>query len=215
MVFLFKFLYTQNMFKKALLTLIASIFFAESLFAVNAYYFAPSYPGEKTRQGNIIDSNKNEAKSNGFPVGSVLEVTDKKSGRSVVVTVIDTLTSSALNSDIDLTSAALSELDSYGDGVLDVSLRLIWAPEEVAENEDSYTGWYEFRTNPYTNRKEAFTAYERLIRNGFKPRVEMENGEITIIIPYIREFDKEAQRRNIYLAGIDEVSLIETPSPLS
>ena len=84
-----------------------------------ASYYHPKFNGRKTATGEIFNNQQMTAASNHYPLGSKVKVTNKRTGKSVIVKVNDRM--SPNNSRIiDLTERAAKELCFLEEGTCTV-----------------------------------------------------------------------------------------------
>ncbi len=74
-----------------------------------ASYYHPKFNGRKTATGEIFSNQHMTGASNHFPLGTLVKVTNKKTGKSVIVKVNDRMAPNN-NRVIDLTEKAAREL---------------------------------------------------------------------------------------------------------
>lgn len=89
-----------------------------------ASWYGPGFHGKKTASGEIYDMHKMTAAHKRLPLGTKLEVTNKRTGKTVVVTVNDRGPFHG-NRILDLSHAAASQLGVLKSGVADVTIRAI------------------------------------------------------------------------------------------
>ncbi len=89
-----------------------------------ASYYADKFNGRNTASGETFDNNKYTAAHRELPFGTMVEVTNLKNKRSVIVKINDR---GPFSKDriIDLSKKAASDLDFIRDGVVKVSVRVI------------------------------------------------------------------------------------------
>lgn len=90
----------------------------------SASWYGPGFHGKKTASGEIYDMHKMTAAHKRLPLGTKLEVTNKRTGKTVVVTVNDRGPFHG-NRILDLSHAAASQLGVLKSGVADVTIRAI------------------------------------------------------------------------------------------
>ncbi|QQR92028.1 MAG: septal ring lytic transglycosylase RlpA family protein [Myxococcales bacterium] len=94
-----------------------------------ASYYHDSLHGNTTANGDIYDKNKLTAASRTLPFGTLVRVTRKDNGRSVVVRINDRGPfADPERRIIDLSRAAAEELDMIRAGVVDVRLEFLKVP---------------------------------------------------------------------------------------
>ncbi|MDO4777465.1 MAG: septal ring lytic transglycosylase RlpA family protein [Cardiobacteriaceae bacterium] len=89
-----------------------------------ASWYGPGFHGKKTASGEIYDMHKMTAAHKRLPLGTKLEVTNKRTGKSIIVTVNDRGPFHG-NRIIDLSHAAASKLGVLKSGVANVTIRAI------------------------------------------------------------------------------------------
>lgn len=91
---------------------------------VEASYYGDEFAGRPTASGEIFDPSLMTAAHRTLPLGSVVEVTDAHSGRSVTVRINDR---GPFHGDraIDLSAAAAERIGMIASGTGEVSLRLL------------------------------------------------------------------------------------------
>jgi rare lipoprotein A len=92
-----------------------------------ASWYGHPYHGRGTASGEIYDMNKLTAASRALPLGSLVEITNLRNGRSVEVRVNDRMPPASARV-IDLSRAAAAELHAIRAGVIPVRLRVVSAP---------------------------------------------------------------------------------------
>ncbi|MDO5090077.1 MAG: septal ring lytic transglycosylase RlpA family protein [Cardiobacteriaceae bacterium] len=90
----------------------------------SASWYGPGFHGKKTASGEIYDMHKMTAAHKRLPLGTKLEVTHKRTGKTIIVTVNDRGPFHG-NRIIDLSHAAASQLGVLKSGVADVTIRAI------------------------------------------------------------------------------------------
>ena len=92
-----------------------------------ASWYGHPYHGRRTASGEIYDMNKLTVASRALPLGSLVEITNLRNGRSVEVRVNDRMPPASARL-IDLSRAAAAELQAVRTGVIPVRLRVVSAP---------------------------------------------------------------------------------------
>lgn len=104
-------------------TLIISI----GLFTLTSFYestwYGKAFHGNYTKSGEIFDKNKLTCASNKFPLGSILKITNKENGKSVVVRCNDT--GSMPMHVIDLSEGAFKKIADLKTGRVKVQIKII------------------------------------------------------------------------------------------
>lgn len=89
-----------------------------------ASWYGPGFHGKKTASGEIYDMHKMTAAHKRLPLGTKLEVTNQRTGKTIIVTVNDRGPFHG-NRIIDLSHAAASQLGVLRSGVANVTIRAI------------------------------------------------------------------------------------------
>lgn len=86
-----------------------------------------SYPfhGKRTSNGEIYNMNALTAAHWTIPLNSIVEVTNVKNGRKVLVRINDRLPPNRKGRIIDLSKCAARQLDMFVDGIVPVTLRIV------------------------------------------------------------------------------------------
>ena len=204
----------KDMNRKRIIIVLALILASASIYADKAYWYTNTIYGERTDSGALFNDDEYSAASDSFKLNSVVEITNLETDDSVVVIINDTLPKTAEGRTIAVTRKAAEELGILQAGIADVDIRLIRGEmlldEEKAE-EDS--GWYSYDLGLFETDKDAYKVYTRLLRNNQKPKVRIEDGKIRIILPFIREFDREDAEIAIALSGVADPIASKAESP--
>lgn len=96
-----------------------------------ASWYGKGFEGKLTASGYVYDSNQFTCASNDYPFGTVLKVTNKENGKSVLVVVTDRGGFEKYGRKIDLSKAAFSKIASTGHGLIDVKI-------EVASDKNTF-----------------------------------------------------------------------------
>ncbi len=86
-----------------------------------ASYYANSFVGRKTANGEIFSQEKLTCASNVYPLGTWLKVTNLRNGKSVIVKVNDRM-HPKMNRVVDLSKLAAQELNMIKSGVTQVQV---------------------------------------------------------------------------------------------
>lgn len=206
--------YTQNMKKYGIALILIIAFASLSLSADRVYWYTDTSSDARTDNGAIFSNTAYNAASNDYKLNSVIEITDNATGETVVVMVNNRLPSTVEGRTIAITEAAAKELGIYEKGIADVSVRLIRGEILLDGIEkDLESGWYSYDLGLFDSDRDAGKVYTRLIRNGLKPKAISEDGKVRLIIPYVREFDRESAEIAIALSGVAEPKASKTESP--
>jgi rare lipoprotein A len=85
-----------------------------------ATYYHDKFHGRKTASGEIYDKKLFTAASNVYPLGTILRITNKANGRSIVVKVNDR--GNLYNRTLDLSKEAFGYLSPFDVGVIDITI---------------------------------------------------------------------------------------------
>jgi rare lipoprotein A len=87
-------------------------------------WYGPKFNGKKTASGEKFDSTKFTAAHKTLPFGTKLKITDKKSGKNVIVTVTDRgpFVKSRV---LDISSSAAQELGVINKGVFTAEIEIL------------------------------------------------------------------------------------------
>lgn len=94
-----------------------------------ATYYSNKLHGRHTSDGGIYDKNGLTCAHRTLPFGTMLKVTSKKNGKSVIVKVTDRGPWSK-RFVIDLSWAAAQQLEMIRSGVIDVEIEVVEAPKK-------------------------------------------------------------------------------------
>jgi hypothetical protein len=167
-----------------------------------------------TESGAIYSDVAYSAASNDYKLNSVVELTDTKTERSVVVMITDTLPKTVEGRTIAITPIAAEELGILKKGLTDVSIKLIKGEMILDEADaDLESGWYKYDLGLFDSSKEVQKIYARLLRNKLKPEISIEDDKIRIIIPFVREFERDDAEIAIALSGVADPVASKTYSP--
>lgn len=102
-------------FLTVLMVLLFSLTFAQR--SGTASYYHDKYDGRKAANGSTFRQSELTCASNLYKLGTKLRVTNKESGKSVIVTVTDRMGASRI---VDLSKRAFSQIASLKRGLLRV-----------------------------------------------------------------------------------------------
>lgn len=105
----------MNLHQKITATLLGLSFFlcsAEKVYSQSATYYHPSLVGRIKANGRPYNPNAMTAASNNYRLGTRVKVTNRKTGKSVVVTITDRCG----NCSIDLSRAAFQQIANLKQG---------------------------------------------------------------------------------------------------
>ena len=108
--------------------LIFMFLLTQVVFAKKASWYGKGFEGKQTASGYIYNSAEYTCASNVYKFGTVLKVTNRENGRSVLVVVTDTGSfSKKYHRDIDLSKSAfkkIAEKHQLGEGLLNVDIKV-------------------------------------------------------------------------------------------
>lgn len=111
----------RNLFSTLSLTLLMSFSTTTIVEAQSATYYHPSLAGRTKANGQPYNPNALTAASNSYKLGTRVKVTNRKTGRSVVVTITDRCG----NCSIDLSTAAFRQIAPLKQGRVSVKVNRI------------------------------------------------------------------------------------------
>lgn len=79
--------------------------------------------GNITKSGEVFKSNKMTCASNKFPIGSILKITNKKNGKSVIVRCNDC--GKMKDNIIDLSKGAFKKIAKLEEGIIKIKVSII------------------------------------------------------------------------------------------
>jgi len=91
---------------------------------VKASYYHDKFHGRKTATGDIYRHHLLTAASNMYKLGTKLLITNKRNGKSVIVTVNDRMAAHMKNR-VDLSQAAFKQIGHLGTGLLHVMIEVV------------------------------------------------------------------------------------------
>ncbi len=198
--------------KKTLSFFVLFMLVTLSLSAERASWFVSDREEYVLATSEIFSDDAHAARSNIYPIGTVLSVHSDKTGLDSVVIVSDK-THEVMNSEIlELSAAALKELGLFETSGGDVSISVIKEGNEDSKA-DEESGWLRYITEPYDNADACFVAYSRLIRNGLNPSIVMSDGLLSIEVRHIREYQRDDIEKRIALSGIERTELKAEANP--
>ena len=116
-----------NLFKLITLTSLTIPFLLASMNtqAATASFYGERFHLKRTASGEIFDMNKMTCASNTHKLGTKLRVTNKETGKSVVVKVNDTGGFSKYGRTLDLSKAAFSKIADIKHGLVKVDIKVL------------------------------------------------------------------------------------------
>ena len=115
------------MFKLITLTSLTIPFLLTSMNiqAATASFYGERFHLKRTASGEIFDMNKMTCASNTHKLGTKLRVTNKETGKSVVVKVNDTGGFSKYGRTLDLSKAAFAKIADIKQGLVKVDIKVL------------------------------------------------------------------------------------------
>ena len=106
--------------KKVSLSILMIALAAMPVQAQTATYYASHYQGERTASGVRFNNNAMMAAHPSLPFGTKVKVTNRKTGKSVVVRIVDRCRCS-----LDLSQTAFKSIGSLKTGRIPVSIKIL------------------------------------------------------------------------------------------
>lgn len=116
------------------LLLASTALLALSAQAATVTYYGDKFHGRKTASGERFNQNAMTCASNSHKMGTLLEVTNVKNGKSVVCRVNDTGGFSKYGVSLDLSKGAFAKIAPLSQGRAQVSIRKVSGDEMQASN---------------------------------------------------------------------------------
>ncbi len=170
--------------KFTILVIILSFLFTEKIICEEVYiygyvsYYAEEFAGRKTSSGAIFDPNKYTAASRTLPFGTILEVMNTRTGKSVLVMVNDRGPFKE-GRILDLSRKAAEEIDMIREGVGFCKIKIVQLGDGTFSEEKynkmiglqkSSEVTYEFaiQVGAFTNKQRALDIQKKLEQDGFQ-----------------------------------------------
>lgn len=90
-----------------------------------ASWYGNGFEGKLTASGYVYDSNQLTCASNKYPFGTVLRVTNKTNGKSVLVVVTDRGGFDKYGREVDLSKAAFKKIATLNEGLIDTKIEVV------------------------------------------------------------------------------------------
>ena len=103
-------------------SLLIGTLFAGQAHATHASYYADKFNGRKTATGETFTNQGMTCASNQYPLGTYVQVTNAKNGKSIVCKVNDRIGKAGR---IDLTKKGFSQLAPLSQGLVDVDVKKV------------------------------------------------------------------------------------------
>lgn len=144
-----------------------------------ASWYTSDPNGNLTANGETFNPDSMAAAHKQLKFGSIVEVTDLQTGKSIEVRINDR-GPYVEGRIIDLTPAAAKALGMYEKGIVPVALRMVYEPEvpESRYNRPGDTGWYLLQLGSFSNTKTVLAHYNRLVLAGYKLKIEVVNDSL-------------------------------------
>lgn len=116
-------------------SLLIGTLFASQAHATHASYYADKFNGRKTATGETFTNQGMTCASNQYPLGTYVQVTNAKNGKSIVCKVNDRIGKAGR---IDLTKKGFSQLAPLSQGLVDVDVKKVEKDKTIhlAQNEN-------------------------------------------------------------------------------
>lgn len=189
-----------------------------ALFAVAAFSFGETgyaswyggkFQGRQTASGEIFDTNKLTAAHKTLPFGTVVEVTNLDTGKSVQVRINDRgpFVEGRI---IDLSRAAAAEIGMMGTGIAPVKVQIIKDAAEAEKMQQGSRGpsvsYYSIQIASFSAEENARRLRSRLSERGLAPEFEDSgNGHIRVVLPKIRESELDPLLTTLATMGFSSV----------
>lgn len=99
---------------------------SQIIFAKTASWYGKGFEGKMTASGYIFSSKQLTCASNRYPFGTVLKVTNKENGESVVVVVTDRGSfTEKYGREIDLSKKAFKKIADLDEGLIQVDIKVV------------------------------------------------------------------------------------------
>ncbi|MBK8595722.1 MAG: septal ring lytic transglycosylase RlpA family protein [Holophagales bacterium] len=177
-----------------------------------ASWYGADFAGLPTASGEIFDPDRVSAAHRALPLGTIVDVTNEKNGRTVRARINDRGPFIA-GRIVDLSKAAAEEIDSVVDGVVPVTLTVVTLgsgrrtapPRKGAESEAAPASWA-VQAGAFASEENASRLKERLAERYPKVWLEPSGGLTRVKFgPYASRESAEAARdtlADLGLAGI-------------
>jgi rare lipoprotein A len=174
------------------------------VFRGQASYYGAEFAGLPTASGEIFDPNLLTAAHRTLPLGTLVEVTNERNGKTVRVTINDRGPFKA-HRILDLSHAAAKALESTREGVVPVSIRVLVVGDNRRKETTSTTGWA-VQAGAFANEQNAMRLRDKLASRYPTPFLEEFQGLKRVKFgPYSKREDAEnaaASLEELGLAGI-------------
>lgn len=175
-----------------------------------ASWYGGKFQGRQTASGEIFDTNQLTAAHKTLPFGTVVEVTNLDTGKSVQVRINDRgpFVEGRI---IDLSRKAATEIGMMGTGIAPVKVEVLKSAEEAAAEgggPESSSGvtHYSIQIASFTARENADRLHSRLAERGLDPEFEdSDNGHIRVVLLKIDESELDPLLTKLATMGFNSV----------
>ena len=192
----------------------AALLLVSSLHAEMASWYTATEPGYFTESGTLFNDSQKGAASDTLAMGTVVELSNPATGVSTVTTIIDTLPELPKGRTLAITLAAADELSMLDTGIADLKVSVI-REGTISRPASDNTGWYMFDLGTYQDTDDAALKYTRLMENGLRPYIEVEDGSVHLYVRHVVAYRLDEAEDLIALSGIDPTEPIPEPNPYS
>ncbi len=170
-----------------------------------ASWYGAAFEGLPTASGDIFHPEKISAAHRTLPLGTVVDVTNEKNGKTVRVAVNDRGPFIA-GRIIDLSKAAAAEIDSVVDGVVPVKVTVVTVGDnsrrKAGDEEASALGWT-VQAGAFADSPNARRLRERLAERYPSPWLENASGLTRVKFgPYRSRTEADAARDSLGALGL-------------
>jgi len=177
-----------------------------------ASWYGSDFAGLPTASGEIFEPSRVSAAHRALPLGTVVDVTNEKNGRTVRVRVNDRGPFIA-GRIVDLSKAAAEEIDSVADGVVPVTLTVVslgsgrrTAPPRTGTGTEAVVTSWAVQAGAFASQEKAARLKERLAERYPRPWLEPFDGLTRVKFgPYASREEADSARATLAdlgLAGI-------------
>lgn len=183
-----------------------------------ASWYGGKFQGRQTASGEIFDTNKLTAAHKTLPFGTVVEVTNLDTGKSVQVRINDRgpFVEGRI---IDLSRAAATKIGMMATGIAPVKVEILKTAAEVVANRkksSSHSGTpathghgishYSIQIASFAARENADRLHSRLRERGLAPEFEESgSGHIRVVLPQINESELDPLLTKLATMGFNSV----------
>ncbi|MFW5712579.1 MAG: septal ring lytic transglycosylase RlpA family protein [Spirochaetota bacterium] len=175
-----------------------------------ASWYGGKFQGRQTASGETFDTNQLTAAHKTLPFGTVVEVTNLDTGKSVQVRINDRgpFVEGRI---IDLSRKAATEIGMMGTGIAPVKVEVLKNAEQAAaegggpENSSGVTH-FSIQIASFTARENADRLHSRLAERGLTPEFEnADSGHIRVVLPKINKTELDPLLTKLATMGFNSV----------